>query len=118
VSSESGAAPTWLWREGAVRLFADSPGVVRVRTPYQNSLISMTLPDVGRVQWTPPETARTGVPSAAANLSGVALWPWLALLGLALLAVDWTLFGRGSRRMSTVLSFETPEQAPAKKEVA
>ena len=40
------------------------------------------------------------------------LWPWLAVLALALLVVDWTLFGRGSRRMNTVMGFQVREETP------
>jgi hypothetical protein len=40
-----------------------------------------------------------GVPPAASRLSpaGARLWPWLALLALAILVYDWTVYGRGVR---------------------
>ncbi len=107
VSAESGAAPTWLWRGDGLRLFSDTPGVLRVRTPYQDSRIAMTLPAPARGRWSPPEAARTGIPASSADLAGLELWPWLALLALALLALDWALFGRGTRRISTVGAVST-----------
>jgi hypothetical protein len=96
VSSEQERIP-WRLLENRLRFFAGGPGVVTIRTPEQESRLSLTLPEVGDARWEPPEGTLRGVPppARAALLAGVALWPWLALLALAILAVDWRYYGRG-----------------------
>jgi hypothetical protein len=56
----------------------------------------MTLPAPGRVAWEPPATVRRGIPDSAA-ISSTVFWPWMALLAVALLFVDWRLFGDPAR---------------------
>jgi hypothetical protein len=87
----------WRLVESRVRLFAGGRGVVTIRTPDQESRLNLTLPEVGNARWEPPEGTLRGVPPPArgALLAGVALWPWLSLLALAILAVDWRYYGRG-----------------------
>jgi hypothetical protein len=72
--------------------------VLTIRTPDQESRLNLTLPEVGDAKWEPPEGTLRGVPPPAsgASLAGVALWPWLSLLAMAILAVDWRYYGRGS----------------------
>jgi hypothetical protein len=96
-SSENEQIP-WRLVGDRLRLFAGQPGVVTIRTPDQESRLNLALPEVGDVKWDPPEGALRGVPPpvSGASLAGVALWPWFSLLALAILAVDWHYFGRGS----------------------
>jgi hypothetical protein len=96
VSSVDAHIP-WRLVDNRLRLFAGAPGVVTIRTPEQESRLSLTLPEVGNARWEPPEGILRGVPPPApgALLAGVALWPWFSLLALAILAVDWRYFGRG-----------------------
>jgi von Willebrand factor type A domain/Aerotolerance regulator N-terminal len=96
VSSQDAHIP-WRLVDDRLRLFAGAPGVVTIRTPEQESRLSLTLPEVGDARWEPPEGTLRGVPPPArgALLAGVPLWPWLSLLALAILAVDWRYYGRG-----------------------
>ena len=98
----NGGEPAWVLEQGRVRLFAPQPGVTQVSTPLQSSRLSLSLPEAGVERWTPDASVLKGLPPAAGvSLSGVRLWPWLALAALALLAIDWRLFGRGSRTVAT-----------------
>jgi hypothetical protein len=85
-----------------VRLFSQSPSVSLVRTPYDQVRLAMSLPETPTARWQPPADALRGVPPAASRLSpaGARLWPWLALLALAILAYDWTVYGRGVRALA------------------
>ena len=97
VSVQAPQGAVWLTAEGRLRLFAQTPGTVSVTTPDQQLRLSLTLPEVAGAVWQPPATTLRGVPPAASTALGSALtlWPWLALLALALWALDWTWFGRG-----------------------
>ena len=86
----------WSLTEGRLRFFAAKPGTVRVRTPARQSDFSLTLPELGSVLWEPPADVLRGVPAPGSGaLAGPSrIWPWLALAGLFLLALDWHLYGR------------------------
>lgn len=96
VDAPSGPNPVWLRHGDGLRLFSSSRGLIRVRTPSQDSRVSMTLPAPGRVAWEPPATVRRGIPDSA-SISSAVFWPWMALLAVALLFVDWRLFGDPAR---------------------
>lgn len=101
VSTANGLQPIWFRRDDDLRLFRAEPGTVQVDTPSQSTRVSMTLPAPGQAIWQPPATVRRGIPDAAGGLGGIALWPWLSLLALALLVIDWRWFGDPSRPVST-----------------
>ena len=94
-----GRSPAWVWSAGRVRLFSRAPSVSLVRTPFDQVRIAMSLPETPTALWQPPANILRGVPPAASRLSpaGARLWPWLALLALAILVYDWTVYGRGVR---------------------
>jgi len=78
-----------------LRFFAGTPGAVRVLEGDRERVFSLTLPEVADATWTPPAGARRGAPAAAALPATFAeLWPVLAVLGGALLAVEWWMWGR------------------------
>ena len=82
-----------------LRFFAGTPGTIRVLAGDRERVFSLTLPEVAAASWTPPAGARRGVPAAAATPAAYAeLWPWLALLGGAVLAAEWGWFGRRRAR--------------------
>jgi hypothetical protein len=97
VDAPNGISPVWLRHGDELRLFRSSPGLIRVRTPSQDSRISMTLPAPGRSVWDSAATVRRGIPDSAA-ISSAVFWPWMALLAVALLFVDWRLFGDPTRQ--------------------
>lgn len=99
VDAAGGGTPVWLRHGDELRLFRSSPGLIRVRTPAQDSRISMTLPAAGRAVWVPPATVRRGIPDSA-SISSAVFWPWMALLAVALLFADWRLFGDPARPAS------------------
>jgi hypothetical protein len=81
----------------SLRFFDPAPGIVRVSTGSREIVYSLTLPQAGDVVWK-PTGVRTGIPRRADLTPGSRdLWQWLALLGAIGFAIDWFLFGRGSR---------------------
>jgi hypothetical protein len=111
VSSSEDAHIPWRLVGDRLRLFAGRPGVLTIRTPDQESRLNLTLPEVGDAKWEPPEGTLRGVPPPAsgASLAGVALWPWFSLLAMAILAVDWHYYGRGSE--ATVAAAPGPDSS-------
>lgn len=119
VSALEGETPAWLAADDRVHLFAQSPGLVEVATPDERVRLSLTLPEIGRAVWEPEAGVLRGVPpaSTAAVSSLLALWPWLALLALALWALDWHWFGRGDDEIEgAALSSAAPRPAEEKAE--
>jgi hypothetical protein len=110
VEAISGAAPAWIFNDGAVRVFSRHPAVVLIRTPYEQIRLAMSLPETASEIWLAPTDVLRGIPPAhsALSLSGAPLWPWLALAALLILAADWYLFGRGSREMTPSSGFFSP----------
>jgi hypothetical protein len=90
----------WLRHGDDLRLYSSSRGRIRVRTPSQDSRVSMTLPAPGRATWEPEATVRRGIPDSV-SISSAVFWPWMALLAVALLFVDWRLFGDPTRLTAT-----------------
>ncbi len=81
-------------RDRAVQFFAGEPSRVRVIAGNSERVYSLTLPEMWDVKWTPPATARHGIPAWNDSIRrSRSLWPWLALLGVALLVAEWILFG-------------------------
>ncbi|MCB1020797.1 MAG: hypothetical protein KDC27_12770, partial [Acidobacteria bacterium] len=105
-----GRSPAWVWSDGRVRLFSRAPSVSWVRTPFDQVRLAMTLPQTATARWQAPADVLRGVPPAASRLSpsGARLWPWLSLLALVILAVDWALYGRGV----SAASMTSPPDAP------
>jgi hypothetical protein len=82
-----------------VGFFAQSPGNLRVVAGDREYDYSLTLPELADTRWTPPPTARRGLPHFAATAEAVTdLWPWLALLGGLALLAEYLLFARFRRR--------------------
>lgn len=117
VSALEGEAPAWLAANDRVRLFAQSPGLVEVATPDERVRLSLTLPEIGRAVWEPGSGVLRGVPpaSAAAVNSLLSLWPWLALIALALWALDWHWFGRGDDEIEGAAPTAAPPRPAAQR---
>lgn len=96
--AEDGSAVPFTLAGKSMRLFAGSPGVVRVNDGRREVVLSLTLPEVASTVWTAPKSARTGVPRAL-EASSVArdLWQWLAIAAAGCLVAEWLMFGRARR---------------------
>ena len=78
-----------------VRFFSGTPGTVRVVTPEDEVVRSLTLPDVPETRWQAPKSARRGVPKTwPAGAYSRDLWRFLALLGGLVLFAEWWIYGR------------------------
>jgi len=81
--------------ENTLQFYAATRGTVRVRTGSRETVYSLSLPDIGDASWEAPVRVRRGqgrIPGVSSPAHD--LWPWLALLGGALLLAEWLLFGR------------------------
>jgi len=94
VLTDSGKVLPFNIRDHAVQFFAGEASRVRVIAGNSERVYSLTLPEMWDVKWTPPATARHGIPAWNDTIRrSRSLWPWLALAGLALLVPEWILFG-------------------------
>jgi uncharacterized membrane protein len=78
-----------------LRLYTPRSGTVRVRAGAYERSYSLVLPGYGAYRWDVPAgvrrgVARTTLPEALPR----ELWKWFALAGLALIVLEWWLFGR------------------------
>jgi hypothetical protein len=84
----------------SVRFFSGSPGIVRVSNGDRELVYSLTLPQAGDLVWK-PTGVKTGIPRRTDfTPASRDIWQWLAVLGAIGLALDWFLFGRGTRMLS------------------
>lgn len=94
VLTDSGKVLPFNIRDRAVQFFAGEPARVRVIAGNSERVYSLTLPEMWDVKWTPPTTARHGIPAWNDTLRrSHSLWPWLALTGLTLLLIEWLIYG-------------------------
>lgn len=98
VRDEAGAPIPFTARDHALQLFTARPGIVKITSEDHNRILSLTLPDIADVKWTPPAQAARGLPPVIDFLpSAVDLWKWLALVAAAGLVLEWVLYGRPRR---------------------
>ncbi|MGI8989246.1 MAG: vWA domain-containing protein [Bryobacteraceae bacterium] len=82
-------------RDRSLHFFSGTRGTARVIVGDRESVYSLTLPEMWETKWTPPATARRGIPSFRDRMGGSRdVWELLAILGAVGLLVEWTLFGR------------------------
>ncbi len=85
-------------RERALNFFSGNPGSVRVVAGDREYLYSLNLPELWDTRWEPPADAAKGIPRFTRVASGAGdIWPWLAIAGGLLLAIEWLLYGRFRR---------------------
>ena len=95
VLTESGANLPFVVREKSVEFFTGDPARVRVVAGNTERVYSLTLPEMWDTKWKAPANARRGIPAINDALRrSPSLWPWLALLGVATLLLEWFLYGR------------------------
>jgi hypothetical protein len=98
VTAGDGSALPFTLRDRAVDFFSGAPGSVHVQAGDREYLYSLTLPQLWDTKWEPPAEAMKGIPRFAPSLDGSSdIWPWLAILGAAGLALEWFLYGRFRR---------------------
>lgn len=79
-----------------LRLFTPRTGTVRVRAGSYEEIYSLVLPGYGAFPWDVPARVVQGLPrTTLPEVLPRELWKWLAGIGLALILLEWWLFGRG-----------------------
>ena len=97
VLTDSGANLPFNVRDKSVDFFAGEASRVRVIAGNSERVYSLTLPEMWDVKWTPPATARHGIPAWNDALRrNRDWWPWLAALGAMVLIGEWIAYGRFS----------------------
>ncbi len=97
VLTDSGAKLPYNIRDKAVEFFAGEPERVRVIAGNSERVYSLTLPGMWDVKWAPPANARHGIPAWNDSFRRSRdWWPFLALLGAAVLTGEWLAYGRYS----------------------
>jgi hypothetical protein len=110
VTDQSGVRMPFTVRDHTVQVFAARPSLVRVASEYRERILSLTLPDVADLRWTPPAGTAQGLPPASGFLPpSIDLWKWLAILGAALLILEWKLYGG---RRTTLKKFRGSMPSP------
>jgi len=95
VLTDTGANLPFVARDKSVSFFTGDPARVRVVAGNIERVYSLTLPEMWDTKWKIPVNARRGVPAINDELRrSPSLWPWLALLGAAVLLLEWFLYGR------------------------
>jgi hypothetical protein len=94
VLTDSGTSLPFNVRDRAVQFFTGEPARVRVLAGNSERVFSLTLPEMWDAKWTPPANVRHGIPAWNDSLRrNRVLWPFLAVLGLALLMTEWIVYG-------------------------
>jgi hypothetical protein len=82
-------------RDGKIQFFTGAAARVRVISGASERVYSLTLPEMWDEKWVPPATVRRGLPAWNDSIRrSTDLWPWLAVLGAAVLLVEYLLYGR------------------------
>jgi hypothetical protein len=82
-------------RDGKIQFFTGTAARVSVISGASERVYSLTLPEMWDERWIPPATVRRGIPAWNDALRrSTDLWPWLAVLGAAVLLIEYLLYGR------------------------
>ena len=97
ILTDSGDTLPYNVRDKAVEFFAGQASRVRVLTGNSERVYSLTLPEMWDVKWSTPANVRHGIPAWNDSIRrNRDWWPWLALLGAAILLGEWIAYGRYS----------------------
>jgi len=97
VLTDSGTNLPYNVRDKSVEFFAGESARVRVIAGNSERVYSLTLPEMWDVKWTPPANVRHGIPAWNDSLRrNRDWWPFLAMLGAAVLIGEWIAYGRYS----------------------
>jgi hypothetical protein len=95
VITESGINLPFNIRDGKIQFFTGSSARVSVISGTSERAYSLTLPEMWDERWVPPANVRRGIPAWNDSIRrSTDLWPWLAVLGAAVLLVEYLLYGR------------------------
>ncbi len=95
VITEAGTNLPFNIRDGKIQFFTGTAARVSVISSSLERVYSLTLPGMWDEKWTAPANIRRGIPAwNDAIRRSTELWPWLALLGAAVLLVEYLLYGR------------------------
>ena len=93
VTDERGLTVPFAVRNQTLQLFVSHPSVIRISSAHHQRVLSLTLPDVAAYTWNTSGVAAEGLPVSRFSPASLDLWKWLALSALALLLLEWMLFG-------------------------
>lgn len=104
VVTESGANLPFSIRNGKIQFFSGAAQRVNVIAGNTERAYSLTLPEMWDEKWTPPASARHGIPAWNDSIRrSTDLWPWLAVLGAALLLAEYLFYGRETSALLRVV---------------
>lgn len=104
VITDAGANLPFNYRDGKLQFFAGYATRVTASSAGQERVYSLTLPQMWDERWTPPAGVRRGLPAwNDAIRRGLALWPWLALLGAGILLAEYLIYGRDTSALLRVV---------------
>lgn len=104
VITDSGASLPFNIRDGKIQFFTGTAARVSVVSGDAERVYSLTLPEMWDDRWTPPAGVRRGIPAwNDAIRRSTDLWPWLAVLGAAVLLVEYLLYGRETSALLRVV---------------
>jgi len=104
VITDAGANLPFNIRDGKIQFFTGAAARVTVTSANVERVYSLTLPGMWDQRWTPPANILRGIPAwNDAIRRGTDLWPWLAVLGAALLLVEYLLYGRETSALLRVV---------------
>lgn len=112
VINDQGKALPFNIKDRAVQFFAGESSRVRVISGSSERVYSLTLLEMWDVKWTPPSSARRGIPAWNDSIRrSRSLWPWLALAGAAILLAEWILYGSYATSRIHVVKTESVRSA-------
>jgi len=98
VFSEDGRSIPFTIAEGTLRFYSGDAGGVVVQSRDWERVYSLTLPAVPATVWEAPASVPRGIPAGfPGGAVSHGLWQWLALMGAAVLLLEWMWFGRFRR---------------------
>jgi hypothetical protein len=102
VTAADGAALPFTVHDRTVTFFSGAQGEVKVAAGDRQYLYSLSLPELWDSKWTAPADAKAGIPHFARFVDTSSdLWPVLALGGALGLLIEWVLYGRFRRGLTT-----------------
>jgi hypothetical protein len=115
ITADGGGEVPFTLVERTVSFFSGAPGNLRVVAGDREYDYALTLPEAPDTRWTPPASARRGLPHFAAAGAATDLWPLLALLGGAVLLAEHLLFARFRRARGAVRPVPIRTRRPARR---